>query len=116
MGEQMQIGCQMAFNDFTSPKYIAEAAQFVEQFGFAEFWVPEHVMFFPTYDITYDLKQASYPKEPYVSFLDHILISNSLVQNKNYSVKTLPFDDYMGSFNVYEQYISDHMPVLLSIY
>ena len=48
--------------------------------------------------------------------LDHILISNSLVQNKNYSVKTLPFDDYMGSFNVYEQYISDHMPVLLSIY
>ena len=73
-------------------------------------------MFFPTYDITYDLKQASYPKEPYVSFLDHILISNSLVQNKNYSVKTLPFDDYMGSFNVYEQYISDHMPVLLSIY
>ena len=42
--------------------------------------------------------------------------ANSLVQNKNYSVKTLPFDDYMGSFNVYEQYISDHMPVLLSIY
>ena len=33
----MQIGCQMAFNDFTSPKYIAEAAQFVEEFGFAEF-------------------------------------------------------------------------------
>ena len=79
-------------------------------------FLKDDTMFFPTYDITYDLKQASYPKEPYVSFLDHILISNSLVQNKNYSVKTLPFDDYMGSFNVYEQYISDHMPVLLSIY
>ena len=26
MGEQMEIGCQMAFNDFTSPKYIAEAS------------------------------------------------------------------------------------------
>ena len=46
MGMQMQIGCQMAFNDFTSPAYIAEAAQFVEDFGFTEFWVPEHVMFF----------------------------------------------------------------------
>ena len=78
-------------------------------------FLKDGTMFFPTYDITYDLKQASYPKEPYVSFLDHILISNSLVQNKNYYVKTLPFDDYMGSFNVYEQYISDHMPVLLSI-
>jgi len=53
MGKQMQIGCQMAFNDFTSPKYIAEAAQFVEEFGFAEFWVPEHVMFFPSYESKY---------------------------------------------------------------
>ena len=73
-------------------------------------------MFFPTLDITYDLKQATYPKEPYVSFLDHILVSNTLIDNKNYLVKTLPFDDYMGSFKIYEEYISDHMPVLLSIY
>jgi len=73
-------------------------------------------MFFPTLDITYDLDQASYPKEPYVSFLDHILVSNSLVNGKNYTVKTLPIDDYMGSYSIYEEYISDHMPVLLSIY
>tara|TARA_B110000263_G_scaffold40646_1_gene32392 strand:+ start:5524 stop:7416 length:1893 start_codon:yes stop_codon:yes gene_type:complete len=76
----------------------------------------DSTMFFPTLDITYDLRQASYPKEPYVSFLDHILVSNSLVNGKSYTVKTLPIDDYMGSYAIYEEYISDHMPVLLSIY
>ena len=71
--------------------------------------------FFPTYDITYDISQASYPKEPYVSFLDHILISKSLISdNSSYDVKTIPIDTYMGSFSIYEEYISDHMPVLLS--
>jgi hypothetical protein len=35
----MKIGCQMAFNDFTSPGYIAEAAQHVEEKGFHQFWV-----------------------------------------------------------------------------
>jgi len=49
----MQIGCQMAFNDFTSPSYISEAGQFVEEFGFNEFWVPEHVLFFPDYESRY---------------------------------------------------------------
>lgn len=49
----MKIGCQMAFNDFTSPSYIAEAAQYVEEKGFHQFWVPEHVLFFPEYESRY---------------------------------------------------------------
>ena len=71
--------------------------------------------FFPTFDIVYDLSQATYPKEPYVSFLDHILVTTSIIEkNNDYIVKTLPFDKYMGSFEIYEKYISDHMPVLFS--
>jgi probable F420-dependent oxidoreductase len=49
----MQIGCQMAFNEYTSPSYIGEAAQLVEEMGFSGFWVPEHVMFFPDYESKY---------------------------------------------------------------
>ena len=70
--------------------------------------------FFPTLDITFDISQATYPKEPYVSFLDHILVSKSLIPSDSYIIKTIPIDDYMGGFSVYEKYISDHMPVLLS--
>ena len=66
-------------------------------------------------DITYDISQATYPKEPYVSFLDHILVTTSIIEkNNDYIVKTLPFDKYMGSFEIYEKYISDHMTVLFS--
>ncbi len=49
----MKIGCQMAFNDFTEPSYIAAAAQHVEELGFYGFWVPEHVLFFPEYESQY---------------------------------------------------------------
>ncbi|MBO6564740.1 MAG: LLM class F420-dependent oxidoreductase [Pseudomonadales bacterium] len=49
----MKIGCQMAFNEYTSPAYIAEAAQHVEELGFYGFWVPEHVLFFPEYESKY---------------------------------------------------------------
>ena len=77
-------------------------------------FLDDNRFFFPTLDITYDISQASYPKEPYVSFLDHILISKSLIPNNSYIVKTIPIDTYMGGFSIYEEYISDHMPVLLS--
>ena len=44
------------------------------------------------------------------------MVSTNLIpMNSNYSVKTLPMDEYMGSYEVYETYISDHMPVLLSL-
>ena len=53
LGEDMKVGCVMAFNDFTSPDFIAEAAQHVEAEGFHQFWVPEHVLFFPEYESRY---------------------------------------------------------------
>lgn len=49
----MKIGCQMAFNDLTSPDYIAEAGGIVEELGFHSLWVPEHVLFFPEYASRY---------------------------------------------------------------
>ena len=63
------------------------------------------------FSIIEDRNQASYPKKPYFSFLDHILVSENLITNK---VLTLPIDKWMGSYNVYESYISDHKPVFLS--
>ena len=65
-------------------------------------------------DITYDISKASYPKEPYVSFLDHIMITSDFIGNKRYFVDTVPMDLYMENFKTYETYISDHMPVYLS--
>lgn len=49
----MKIGCQMLFNELTSPEYIAEAGALVEELGFHSFWVPEHVLFFPEYESKY---------------------------------------------------------------
>ena len=49
----MKIGCQMPFNELTSPQYIAEAGALVEELGFHSFWVPEHVLFFPEYESKY---------------------------------------------------------------
>lgn len=49
----MKIGCQMAFNEHTSPEYIAAAGKRVEEMGFHSFWVPEHVLFFPEYESRY---------------------------------------------------------------
>ena len=49
----MKIGCQMAFNDRTSPDFIAAAAGIAEERGFESLWVPEHVVFFQDYDSRY---------------------------------------------------------------
>lgn len=70
---------------------------------------------FVTQKISYDISQASYPKEPWVSFLDHILVSNELIeQGSSYMVQTIKMGDYMGGYENYDMYISDHLPVLLS--
>ena len=49
----LKLGCQMAFNEHTSPEYIAAAAAVVEKLGYDSFWVPEHVLFFPDYESKY---------------------------------------------------------------
>jgi len=71
--------------------------------------------YFTTREIAFDISQASYPKEPYVSFLDHIMVSEELLSRDSYyDVKTLPMGEYMGGYHIYETYISDHLPVMLS--
>ena len=71
--------------------------------------------YFTTHEITFDISQASYPNEPYVSFLDHIMVSEQLLpRGTDYDVKTILMGDYMDGYDIYEAYISDHLPVLLS--
>ena len=36
--------------------------------------------YFTTRELAFDISQASYPKEPYVSFLDHILVSEVVLK------------------------------------
>jgi len=71
--------------------------------------------YFTTREIAFDISQASYPNEPYVSFLDHIMVSEQLLpRGTDYDVRTILMGDYMGGYDIYEAYISDHRPVLLS--
>ena len=70
---------------------------------------------FVTSRIVNDESQATYPKEPYVSFLDHILVTESLLSSYSpYLVETIKMGEYMNGYNNYESLISDHLPVLLS--
>jgi len=69
--------------------------------------------YFVNLDIIDDPKQVTYPKEPYVSFLDHILVTNKLIEDSDYYVQTLPIPDYMGGYKNYEELVSDHLPVML---
>ena len=73
--------------------------------------------FFPTFDITYDISQASYPKEPYFSFLDHIMTTSEFIDlnSKTIKVETILIENYIGGYEVYEAMISDHRPVMFSI-
>lgn len=73
-------------------------------------------MYFANLRIVDDETQVSYPKEPYKSFLDHILITEEFLSSQTeFRIMTIPIDNYMGGFDVYEEYISDHKPVLLGI-
>ncbi|NQT96318.1 MAG: endonuclease/exonuclease/phosphatase family protein [Candidatus Marinimicrobia bacterium] len=82
--------------------------------GFHPFFADER-FYFVNEKIVYDVSQASYPKEPYVSFLDHILVTEQFVPRTNVlKVQTLLIGEYMGGYEVYEEYISDHRPVLLA--
>ena len=55
---------------------------------------------------------ASYPSWP--SFIDHIAVSSTLFDELSEStIQTIRLDDYTG-YNFYQNYISDHRPVVLS--
>ena len=69
-------------------------------------------IYFVTTPLVNDDYYNSFPSYP--SFLDHILVSSSFVKKDTYFIDTIPIDDYMGGFDIYESYISDHMPVYLS--
>ena len=64
-----------------------------------------------------DIKNATYPKEPYVSFLDHILTTSSFVDydDDGLTVETVMIEDFIGGYDIYEQILSDHRPVIFSI-
>ena len=56
----------------------------------------------------------SYPSWP--SHLDHILITDELFENVNSeNVFTFKIDDYMNGWQEYDNYISDHRPVVINI-
>ena len=79
-------------------------------------FLKDNRMYFANDKIIKDESQVSYPKEPFRSFLDHILITEDFLNsNTNYRVMTIPIDDYMGGFDVYEKYISDHKPVMIGV-
>ena len=81
--------------------------------GFHPFF-EDNRFYFANDKIVWDDNQASYPKEPYFSFLDHILVSESFIpRSDDVIIQTIPMDDYMGNFDVYEEYISDHLPVMM---
>ena len=62
-------------------------------------------------------ENATYPKEPYVSFLDHIMTTNDFIdlESPNVHVETLMIEDYIGGYNIYELLLSDHRAVMFSI-
>ena len=75
----------------------------------------DKTFYFVNQRIVDDPSQASYPKKPYFSFLDHILVTQSLVDQKsNFNVETIDMGSYMGGYEEYEKLISDHLPVLFS--
>jgi len=70
--------------------------------------------YFVNESLVYNQSNASYPKEPYVSFLDHILVTKHMIpESETYRTETLFIEDFMGGFSNYERYISDHRPVML---
>jgi len=58
----------------------------------------------------------SYPTWP--SHLDHIIINQNLFDNLSniyQNVKTIRIDNYLGSFQIYDNIISDHLPVGINL-
>ena len=68
---------------------------------------------FADYDIAFGSSSNwSYPTWP--SHLDHIIITDELFPDfESSNVQTFKIDQYMGSWNSYDNYVSDHRPVFM---
>lgn len=70
--------------------------------------------YFPTERIVDDVANSTYPHEPWVSFLDHIMVSDALLPRKaDFTIQTIMMDSFVGSMEEYERLMSDHRPVHL---
>ncbi len=79
----LKLGCQMAFNEHTSPEYIAAAAAMVENLGYHSFWVPEHVLFFPEYESKYPYTEDGRLQGDPRSLLDPLTALTFVAANTN---------------------------------
>ena len=70
---------------------------------------------FVTKKIVDDPKQKSYPTWP--SFLDHIMISSGYfdIFEELGTIRSVNIDEWIGGWSQYENLISDHRPILLSL-
>ncbi len=78
-----------------------------EEYRFADM----HIALAPTYN------NVSYP--PYVSHIDHILVTNELfdaLDNANSVCRVIRVDEFMGSWQNYFNQISDHRPLGVKLF
>ena len=70
---------------------------------------------FVTEEIIGDSTQQSYPTWP--SFLDHIMIGSGFMDlfEEKGTVRSVNIDEWIGGWSIYENLISDHRPILLSL-
>ena len=83
--------------------------------SFTPFLEDIHQFRFATELIVEDSSQQSYPTWP--SFLDHIMISKGFFNafEKQGEIRSVNIDDWMGGWSKYENTISDHRPILISL-
>ena len=83
--------------------------------SFSPFINDQENFLFATDRIVRDPSQQSYPTWP--SFLDHIMIGNGyfeVFENKG-QIRSVNIEEWIGGWSKYEDLISDHRPILLSI-
>jgi len=83
--------------------------------SFSPFINDQENFLFATDRIVRDPSQQSYPTWP--SFLDHIMIGSGyfeVFENKG-QIRSVNIEEWIGGWSKYEDLISDHRPILLSI-
>ena len=83
--------------------------------SFSPFINDQENFLFATDRIVRDPSQQSYPTWP--SFLDHIMIGSGyfeVFENKG-QIRSVNIEEWIGGWSKYEDLISDHRPILLSM-